>query len=135
MNYVVQILLTILASVISAIVGGFFGSLLTITKFGSRLELQAQQLTNFVTQRAEDRSKEKEENASLRQEFRDFCAGQDKQRERELEFIRREFRDFRNISDRRQRYIMDIVTAIARKEGITHRITDGLELNGDEENG
>ncbi len=137
MSETIQILLTILAAIISAIVGGFFGSLLTIARFGSEIKLQAQALANFITQRQEDRQKEKEENAALRQEFREFCTAQNGQRERELEFIRREFKDFRNISDRRQRYIMDVVTSIARKEGITHRLTDGLELtdNGDNDNG
>jgi hypothetical protein len=126
MNVALQILLTVLAAIISAIVGGFFGSLLTIAKFGSKIDLQAQSLNNFVNQRIEDRQNEQRENAKLREEFREFCAGQNTQRERELEFIRREFRDFRNIADRRQRYIMDVVTAIAAKEGITHRITDQL---------
>ncbi len=137
MSEAIQILLTILAAIISAIVGGFFGSLLTIARFGSEIKLQAQSLTNFVKQREEDRANERRDNETLRNEFRDFCKSQDAQRERELEFIRREFKDFRNISDRRQRYIMDVVTSIARKEGITHRLTDGLELtgNGENENG
>ena len=135
MNVAVQILLTVLAAIVSATVGGFLGSLLTIAKFGSKIESHSQSLAGFVTQRTEDRENERRENESIRREFREFCAQQNEQRERELEFIRREFRDFRSVSDRRQRYIMDVVTSIARKEGITHRITDGLELNGENDNG
>lgn len=134
MPQIVQILLTILAAVISAIVGGFFGSLLTITKFGSKIDLQAAALDNFVKQRNEDRQREQTENSQIRQEFRDFCTSQNTARERELEYIRREFRDFREITDRRQRYIVEVVTAIAQKSGITHRITDFL-THGEESNG
>lgn len=134
MTVIVQILLTILAAVISAIVGGFFGSLLTITKFGSKIDLQAAALDGFVRQRNEDRQRESAENERLRNEFREFCTSQNTARERELEFIRREFRDFREITDRRQRYIVDVVTAIAQKNGITHRITDFLQ-QGEGQNG
>src|SRR6267142_1764025 len=135
MAEMVQVLLTILAAIISAIVGGFLGSLLTIAKFGSKIESHSQSLDGFVRQRAEDRENERRENDRMREEFRTLCTENSEARERELNFIRRELRDFRTMADRRQRYIMDVVTSIARKEGITHRITDGLELaNGEEEN-
>lgn len=130
-----QILATVLAAIISATVGGFVGSLITIARFGAKMEAQATALQSFVNQRAEDRETERRENERLRQDFRDFCANQNTQRERELEFIRREFTSFRNISDRRQRYMMDLITAIARKEGITHRITDGFNSGDDDDNG
>ena len=127
-----QFLATLLAAIVSATVGGFVGSLITIAKFGSKIDAQAASLDGFVRQRGEDRANELRENERLRADFRDFCSNQNQQRERELEFIRREFTSFRNVSDRRQRYMMELITAIARKEGITHRITDGPELNGDD---
>jgi CHASE1-domain containing sensor protein len=127
-----EMVATIIAAITSAIVGGFVGSLITIAKFGSKIDSQAMALQAFVTQRAEDRSNELRENERIRQEFREFCSSQNQQRERELEYIRREFRDFRNVADRRQRYIMDMVTAIAAKAGITHRITDQLTTGEDE---
>jgi hypothetical protein len=129
---------TIFAAIVSAIVGSFVGSLITIAVFRSKLDSQAEALNRFISQRIEDRENDRRENDRNRQEFRDLCHQTNVARERELEFIRREVSDFRNYiaaTDRRQRFIMDLVTAIARKQGINHRITDGLEFNGDDKNG
>lgn len=129
-NIIVQILLTILAAIISAGIGGFLGSLITIAKFGSKIELQAQSINQIEKARQQDRENDRRENERMREEFRSICADTNKAREKELEFIRREIGDFRsfiNASDRRQRLILDLTVDIARKNGVTHRVTDLLE--------
>jgi ATPase subunit of ABC transporter with duplicated ATPase domains len=120
----------IVSQVLAAIVSAAIGSLITISVFRSKLDSHTQALATFVNQRAEDRQQDLRENERLRQEFRDLCNGQANQRNQELEFIRRQVDDFRRemtASERRQRYVMDVVTAMARKQGIHHRITDPLD--------
>lgn len=123
--------------ILAAIVSAAVGSLITIATFRSKLDSHTSALATFVDQRKEDRDTDRRETERLRQEFRDLCTTQNAARERELEFIRGEVRDFRTqiaASDRRQKYVMDVVTAIARKQGVHHRITDGLEFGVEDDN-
>lgn len=120
----------IVSQILAAIVAAAVGSVVTISVFRSKLDSHTQALDTFVKQRAEDRRTDEKESERLRQEFRDLCTGQTTLREAELTFIRQQVQDFRKeiaASERRQRYVMDIVTALARKQGIHHRITDPLE--------
>lgn len=119
MNEIVQI---ILAAVVSAIVGSFVGALITIAVFRSKLDSNTQAFEQFVEQRREDRDRDERESERMRQEFHNLCTGQVAARERDLEFIRRQVAAL----DRRSLYVLDLVTAIAGKQGIHHRITDAL---------
>lgn len=117
----------ILSQIIAGLVGAAIGAGSTIALFRSKLDQHSAALETFSEQRREDRDQDRRENERLRQEFRDLCTNQNNARERELEFIRREVADFRlqiASSDRRQRAILEMVGAIARKQGVHHRITD-----------
>lgn len=126
-----------LAQIIAGIVGAALGAASAIALFRSRLDTHSQALETFSKQRTEDRETDRRENDRMRIEFRDLCTNQNSERARELQFIQREVADFRNqiaSTDRRQRAILDIVSAIARKHGVNHRLTD-IDHYGEENGG
>jgi E3 ubiquitin-protein ligase DOA10 len=126
-----------LAQIIAGIVGAALGAASAIALFRSRLDTHSQALETFSKQRTEDRETDRRENDRMRIEFRDLCTNQNNERARELQFIQREVADFRNqiaSTDRRQRAILDIVSAIARKHGVNHRLTD-IDHYGEENGG
>lgn len=131
---------SIVSTAFNAIISAAVGAGVTVIGFRERLSLLKQQVDRNERDAANDKNFASAAMVEVRRDFQALCgslserAEDSRKADRELfERLYREGQKAFDASERRQRYVMELVTAIAKKSGIHHRLTDILLATPSEE--
>lgn len=118
---------------VSSFISAVVGSGVTVIGFREKLSLVSLRVQQLEKDRDSDSKNAAAALLDVRRDFQALCsslsdrANDSRTADRELfERLYRESQKSFDASERRQRYVMEVITAIARASGVTHRLSEQL---------